>query len=109
MIRNTDNAVLKEGNAINNGKNKIIAIEWYVPHYTTSLDQYRVLMKQIVDGTPAQHRYPERSNFKKEVNTQNFWTFELGTQQGISIPIWIFTVFQQSDREHNQNLKNDTF
>ena len=31
----------------------------------------------------------------KEVNTQNFWTFELGTQEGINIPIWIFAVFRQ--------------
>ena len=29
-------------------------------------------MKQIVDGTPAQLRYPGRNLIKKEVNTQNF-------------------------------------
>ena len=32
MTINTDNAVLNEGNAINNAKIKINAIEWYVPH-----------------------------------------------------------------------------
>ena len=45
----------------------------------------------------------------KKVNTQNFWTFELGTQEGINVPIWIYVVFQQSDRQHDQNLNNDTF
>ena len=45
----------------------------------------------------------------KEVNTQNFWTFELATQEGINIPIWILVVFQQNDRQHDQNLNNDTF
>ena len=45
----------------------------------------------------------------KEVNTQNFWTFELGTQEGINIPSFIFVAFQQNDRQHDQNLKNDTF
>ena len=45
----------------------------------------------------------------KEVNTQNFWTFELGSQEGINIPIWIFVVFQQNYRQHGQNLNNDTF
>ena len=45
----------------------------------------------------------------KEVNTQNFWTFELRTREGINIPLWTFTVFRQSDREHDQNLNNDTF
>ena len=45
----------------------------------------------------------------KKVNTQNFWTFELGTQEGINIPIWIFVFFQQNERQHDQNLNNDTF
>ena len=43
------------------------------------------------------------------MNTQNFWTFQLGTQEGINIPIWIFVVFQQHDRQRDQNLNNDTF
>ena len=45
----------------------------------------------------------------KEVKTQIFWTFELGTQEGISIPSWVFVVFQQNDGQHDQNLNNDTF
>ena len=51
----------------------------------------------------------ERSVFKKEVNTQNLWTFELGTPEGIDVPIRINVGFQQSDRQHDQNLNNDTF
>ena len=38
LTRNTDNAVLNKGNAINIGKIKINAIEWYVPHYTPSAE-----------------------------------------------------------------------
>ena len=45
----------------------------------------------------------------KEVNTQNFWTFDLGTQEGVNVPIWIYVAFQQHDRQHDQNLNNDTF
>ena len=45
----------------------------------------------------------------EEVNIQSFWTFELGRQDGINIPIWIFVGFQQNDRQHDQNLHNDTF
>ena len=37
LTRNTDNAVLNKANAINNGKVKINALEWYVPHYTPSV------------------------------------------------------------------------
>ena len=109
MTRNSDNAVLNKGNAINNGKVKINAIEWYVPHYTPSMQQQAILSKQIINKTPTQIQYPERSVFMKEVNTQNFWTFELGTQEGINIPTWVFVAFQQNDRQHDQKLNNDTF
>ena len=109
MTRNSDNAVLNKDNAINVGKIKINAIEWYVPHYTPSIQQQPILSKQILHKTPTQISYPERSVFMKEVNTQNFWTFELGTQEGVNIPTWIFVAFQQNDRQHDQNLNNDTF
>ena len=45
----------------------------------------------------------------KEVNTQNFWTLEVGTQEGVNVPIWIYVAFQQHDRQHDQNLNNDIF
>ena len=109
FTRNTDNAVLKKANATNNAKIKTNAIEWYVPHYTPSMQQQSILSKQIINKTPTQIQYPERSVFMKEVNTQNFWTFELGTREGFNIPIWIFVVFQQKDRQHDQNLNNDAF
>ena len=109
LTRNTDNAVLNKGNAINIGKIKINALEWYIPHYTPSIQQQSILSKQILNKTPTQIQYPERSVFMKEVNTQNFWTFDLGTQEGINIPTWIIVGFQQNDRQHDQNLNNDTF
>ena len=49
LTRNTDDAVLKKGNAINNGKIKINAIEWYVPHYTPSMQQQSILTNQILN------------------------------------------------------------
>ena len=109
LTRNTDNAVLNKANAINLGKIKINALEWYVPHYTPSMQQQSILSDQILNKKPTQIQYPERSVFMKEVNTQNVWTFELGTQEGINIPTWIFVAFQQNDRQHDQNLNNDTF
>ena len=45
----------------------------------------------------------------KEINTQKLWTFELGTQEGINVPILVNIEFQQSDRQHDQNLNNETF
>ena len=66
-------------------------------------------MHQIKKKTPTNLHYPERSVFMKEVNTQNFRTFEIDTQEGVNVPIWIFVVFQQSDRQHDQNLNNVFF
>ena len=109
MARNTENAVLNKDNAINSAKIKINAIEWYLPHYTPSLEELNRLMNQITKTTPTHLHYPEKSVFMKEVNTQNFWTFGLDTQEGINVPKWIYVVFQQSERQHDQNLNNDTF
>ena len=109
LTRNTDNAVLNKDNVVVNGTVKIKSLDWYVPHYSPNLEEYNKLMNQIKKNTPTLLHYPERSVFMKEVNTQNLWTFELGTQEGINVPIWIFLAFQQNDRENDQNLNNDTF
>ena len=109
LTRNSDNAVLNKGDAVTIGKVKINAIEWYVPHYTASASQQVVLSKQIVDRLATELNYVERSVFMKEVNTQNLWNFELGTQEGINVPIWIIIGFQQQDRQNSQNENNDTF
>ena len=53
----------------------------------------------------TQLEYPERSFLRKEMNTQNFWTFELGTQEGVNVPAWIFAIFQQNNRQHDQKYK----
>ena len=109
LTRNTDNAVLNKDNAVANGRIKINSLDWYVPHYSPNLEEYTKLMNQIKKNTPTLLHYPERSVFMKEVNTQNLWTFELGTQECINVPIWIFVAFQQNDRQNDQNLNNDTF
>ena len=109
LTRNTDNAVLNKNDATNNAKIVINGIEWYVPHDVPSLEEYNKLQIQIRQKTPTNLHYPERSVFMKEVNTQNFWTFELGTQEGVNVPIWIYVAFQQHDRQHDQTLNNDTF
>ena len=109
LTRNSDNAVLNKTNATAIVKIKINNIEWYVPHYTASLKEQGTLMQQITDKIPTELRYVETSVFMKEVNTQNLWSFELGTQEGINVPIWIIVGFQQSNRQNDQNLNNDTF
>ena len=57
---------------------------------------------------PTELRYNERSVFLKEVNNQNLWNFELGSQGNMDVPIWIIIGFQQRDRPDSQNLNNGT-
>ena len=66
-------------------------------------------MNHITNKTPTNLHYPEKSVFMKAVITQNFWTFHLGVQESVNVPIWIYVVFQKSDRQHDQSLNNDTF
>ena len=66
-------------------------------------------MKQITDKIPTERRYVERSVFLKEVDTQNLWSFELGTHENMNVPIWIVVRFQQRDRQDSQKLAKDTF
>ena len=109
LTRNTDNGVLNKDNAVANGRVKINSLDWYMPHFSPNLEEYNKLKNQNKKKSPTLLHYPERSVFMKEVYTQNLWTFELGTQEGINVPIWIFVAFQQNDRQNDQNLNNDTF
>ena len=68
-----------------------------------------MMCKQILNKTLTELRYAERSVFMKEVNNQNLWNVELGSQENMNIPIWVVVGFQQQDRRDSQNLNNDTF
>ena len=73
------------------------------------MSQQDIMSEQILNNKPTQLRYVERSVFMKEVNNQNLWNFEMGSQEIMNVPIWIVIGFQQQDRQDSQNLDNDTF
>ena len=100
---------MNKANEINNAEIKINAIEWYVRQYTPSNRQQATLSKQSLGRTPTELHYEGRSIFMKEVNTRNCWSFEMGNQEEINVPIWIFVDFQQRDRQDSQNANNDSF
>ena len=109
LTRITDNAALIKGNATDFSKIKFNSIEWYVPHHTPSITQQNILLNLILKKIATELQYPERSVFMKEDITQNFRSFDLGSQEGVNVPVWIYVVFQQSDRQHDRNLNNDIF
>ena len=65
--------------------------------------------KQILSRVPTELHFVERKIFNEEVNTEKFWTFELGTQEGMNVPTWIIVGFQQRDRQDSPNLNSDIF
>ena len=47
LTKNKENSVLNKENTVNNCNFEINSIHWYVPHYTPSLEQQKILMHQI--------------------------------------------------------------
>ena len=109
LTRNKDEAVIGKVAGIADARIKIDHFHWYVPHYTPSMSQQAVMSKQNLNKTPTELGYVERSVFMKEVNNQNVWNFELGSQENMNVPIRIIIGFQLQDRQDNQNLNNDNF
>ena len=68
-------------------------ISWYIPHYVPSLENQQLVLNQILNKDPTEFYYTERSVFRKDVNTNNNWTFELGTSE-ISTPTFVIVGFQ---------------
>ena len=73
------------------------------------MSEQTIMSKQILNKTPTELRFVERSVFMKEVNNQNLWNFEMGSQENMNVPIFIFIGFQQQDRQDSQDLNDDTF
>ena len=109
LTRNNDSAVLKKYNTLNDAKIKINSIEWLITHYIPSVKHSTILMDPIVKKIPTDLHNIERSVFMQEVKNQKTWQFQIGVEEGISIPMFIIIGFQQQDRENPQNLNNDTF
>ena len=72
LTRNNDSAVLNKGNAINNANIKNNSNDFYVPTYTTSLGQEKILLDQLVKKMPTELRYIEGSVFKKRVTPKTY-------------------------------------
>ena len=109
LTRNKDDPTLDKTAGIADPRIKFDHINWYVPHFTHSIQQHGLLSKQILSKTPTEFRYVERSVFMKEVTDRNQWKFEVDSQKSMNVPIWINIAFQQKDRQNSQHLSNDTF
>ena len=62
-----------------------------------------------VSKAPTELSYTKRSSYKKDVTTENNWTFEVGVGDGFDIFFYVIVGFAQRDQFNQQHQKNDTF
>ena len=108
LKRYNNNDPIIRDNGVDAAKINIEDISWYVPHYTPSMENQQLVMNQVLDKDPTELYYMERIVFRKDVNTNNNWTFELGSS-GESTPSFIIVGFQARNKIDSQTLDNAIF
>ena len=94
LQRNSDNHVTSRRAGATNADNLVLErrviiddISLYVPHYTPSISNQKLMLGHVVTKTPTKFSYIKRSSSTKDVTTENNWTFEVSLGDGIDIPI----------------------
>ena len=106
--RNNNNDPIIRDNVITAAKINIKDISWYIPHYVPSLENQQLVMDQILDKDPTELYYMERIVFRKDVNTNINWTFEVGNS-GESTPTFVIVGFQARNKIDSQTHDNAIF
>ena len=104
FLRDKDDAVIDKTADIVDARTKKDHIHWYVGIFTPYIQQQSFLSNRILSKTPTELRYIERSVFLKELNNQNLWNFEPGSQESMNVPIWI-VIGSEFNKEIDKVLK----
>ena len=108
LKRNTNNDAILRSVGVDAAKVVIKDIGWYIPHYVPSIENQQLVMDQILNKDPTELSYMERIIFRKDVNTNSNWTFELGSS-GTSTPIFVIVGFQGRNKIDSQVHDNAVF
>ena len=108
LKRNNNYDPIFGDNGVDAAKIDIKDISWYFPHYTLSMENQHLVMDQILDKDPTERVFTERTVFRKDVNTNNSWTFELGNS-GESTPTYVVVGFQARNKIDSQTHDNAIF
>ena len=112
LKRNDNNDAILRGNAVDAAKVVVKDISWYIPHYVLSIENQQLVMEQTLNKDPTELHYIERIVFRKDVNTNNNWTFELGNSGGSyrgSSPTFVIVGFHARKKIDSQTHNNATF
>ena len=101
LKRNNNNDPIIRDNGVDAAKINIKDTSWYIPHYTQSMENQQLVMEQMLDKDPTEIFYTERTVFRKDVNPNNSWTFELGNS-GDSTPTYVVVGFQARNKIDSQ-------
>ena len=108
LKRNNNNDAILRVAGTDAAKISVKDIGWYILHYTPSLENQQLVMDQLLNKDPTELYYTERSVFRKDVNTNNNWTFELGNS-GSESPTFIIVGFQARNKIDSQTHDNSVF
>ena len=108
LKRNTNNDAILRSVGVDAAKVVIKDIGWFIPHYVPSLENQQLVMDQILNKDPTELSYTERIIFRKDVNTNSNWTFELGSS-GIESPTFVIVGFQARNKIDSQVHVNAVF
>ena len=109
LKRNNNNDAILRSVGVDAAKVVIKDIGWYIPHYVPSLENQQFVMDQILNKDPTELSYTERINFRKDVNTNSNWTFELGNSNNESCPTFVIVGFQARNKIDSQVHDNAVF
>ena len=109
LKRNTNNDAILRSVGVDAAKVVIKDIGWYIPHYVPSLENQQFVMDQILNKDPTELSYTERNFFRKDVNTNSNWTFELGNSNNESCPTFVIVGFQARNKIDSQVHDNAVF
>ena len=108
LKRNNNNDPIIKDNGVDPAKINIKDISWFIPHYVPSLENQQLVMDQILDKDPTELFYTERVVFRKDVNANNNWTFEL-SNSGELTPSFVIVGFQARNKIDSQTHNNVIF
>ena len=105
LTRNGDALVFNKPPLTDESRIVVKSIDWFVPHYTPSMELQALVSQQVFGRTPMELQCVERSVFIKEVKTQNPLTYEIGSQAGNKM--FLFGILWHSNKKISQNLNID--
>ena len=92
-----------------NAKVEIKDLVLYVRQFTPSIDNMNLINEHILANKSAVYPFTQNSYTTKPINANRKWTFEIGQETSIDIPLQIIVGFQSIERLQSQTQNNGVF